>query len=223
MEGDVKSLSRGRRKLMKNLETGKDKIQKICDAIRKETLEPVKQEAREIIENARLQAADIIRDAENKTAAMIVTADAEINEKKRLFESSLNLSCRQGIEMLKQKIEQELFNKELNDLVAKETASPHLIVQLIESFMRSLEEQGIEEDFEVFIPKEITARSINALLGQSILDRLKNKSVELGDFHGGVQIKMRGRQITIDISDEVVRELIAAYIRRDFRDLIFQI
>ena len=208
---------------MKNLETGKDKIQKICDAIRKETLEPIKQEAREIVENARLQAADIVREAENRAAAMINTAEAEMNEKKRVFESSLNLSCRQGIEMLKQKIEEELFSKELADLVAKETGTPNLIVKIIESFMRSLEERGIEEDFEVFIPKEITARSINALLGHNIMERLKNKSVQLGDFRGGVQIEMKGRQITIDISDLVVRELIAGYIRRDFRDLLFQV
>jgi len=208
---------------MKILETGKEKIQKICDAIRTETLEPIKQEAREIVENARLQAADIVRDAKAKATGLLQVAQGEIDEKKRLFDSSLALSCRQGIEMLKQKIEQELFSKELADLVAKETASPQLIVKMIESFMRSLEEQGIEEDFEVIIPKEIQARSINVLLGQNILERLKNKSVELGDFRGGVQIKMKGRQITIDISDTELRELIATYIRRDFRDLLFQV
>jgi hypothetical protein len=38
-----------------------------------------------------------------------------------------------------------------------------------------------------------------------------------------VQIKLRDRQITIDISDRVVRELIANFIRRDFRDLVFQV
>jgi V/A-type H+-transporting ATPase subunit E len=208
---------------MKNLETGKSKIQKICDMIRVETLEPTKQEARELIENARLQAAEIIEEAEKKARSLQRDADAEIKEKKRLLESSLALSCRQAIEMLKQKIEQELFNKELADLIMQDTGRPELIVRLIESFARSLEEQGIEEDFEVLIPKEITARSINALLGEKIIERLKNRSVELGDFHGGVQIKMKGRQITIDISDQVVRELIAAYIRRDFRDLLFQV
>ena len=208
---------------MKNLETGKDKIQKICDAIRKETLEPVQQEAKEIIENARLEADEVLKGAEEKARQLIQDAEEEIKEKKRLFEASLNLSCRQGIEMLKQKIEQELFRKELADLLAKEMGKPQLIVELIESFMRSLQEQGIEEDFEVVIPKDIPARTINALLGNNILERLKHKSVELGDFHGGVQIKMKGRQITIDISDEVVRELIASYIRRDFRDLLFQV
>jgi len=208
---------------MKNLETGKDKIQKICDAIRKETLEPVQQEAREIVENARLKADEIIRAAEKEAAKLIGAADSEIQEKKRLLASSLNLSCRQAVEMLKQKIEHDFFDQELSELVVKETAKPQLIAHLIESFMHSLKEQGIEEDFEVLIPKEITARSINALLGKNILERLKNQTVELGDFHGGIQIKMKGRHITIDISDQVVKELIASYIRRDFRDLLFQV
>ena len=52
---------------MKELETGKNKIQKICDVLRNETLDPAKQEAREIIENAHIQAAKIIEDAKKKT------------------------------------------------------------------------------------------------------------------------------------------------------------
>ena len=208
---------------MKSLETGKDKIQKICEAIRKETLDPVKQEASAIIENAHMKAAEIVREAEKKAASLKASVDTEIEEKRKLFNSSLQLSCRQGIEALKQKIEGELFNKELADLVSKETASPKIIVQLIESFMRSLENQGIEEDFEVVIPKEIEPRAINSLLSKNILERIKGHTVELGDFHGGVKLRMKDRQITIDISDVVVRELIAAYIRRDFRDLIFHV
>ena len=203
-------------------ETGKDKIQKICDLIRKETLDPVKQEAREIIENAHLQAAEIVRDAQEKADQLKTTVDLEIEEKRRLFQSSLQLSCRQGIEMLKQKIETELFSKELSDVLLKEMVDPKLIVHLIESFVTSLETQGIEEDFEAIIPKEISPRSINSLLAKNILEKLKGKSVKIGDFRGGLQIRMKDRQITIDITETVVRELVGQYIRRDFRELIFQ-
>lgn len=208
---------------MRSLETGKEKVQKICDAIRKETLEPAKQEAREIVENAHLRAAEVVREATKKAEALKKAAEADIEEKRRVFDASLHLSCRQGIEMLKQKIEQELFNKELERLVKQEMASPQIIVDLIQSFMRSLEEQGIEEDFEVVIPKEISPRSINSLLTDKVLEHLKGRSVVLGDFHGGVQVRMKGREITIDISDAVVRELIARYIRRDLRDLVFKV
>lgn len=208
---------------MKHLETGKDKIQKICDVIRKETLDPAKQEAREIIENAHLQAAEILKDAEAKAAVLKKQTDEELEEKKRVFHSSLNLACRQALETLKQKIERQLFAPELAQVVVHEMGKPELVAELIRSFMRSLEEQGIEEDFEVVIPREISPRSISALVTAKVLERLKGGGVEVGDFGGGVRLRMESRSITIDITDAVVRELIAAYIRRDLRDLIFSV
>ena len=76
---------------MKGLDNGKNKIQKICDALRVETLEPAKQEAREILENAHLQAADLIREAKDKMQSMIEATDREIDQKsKRRFTPPCN-------------------------------------------------------------------------------------------------------------------------------------
>jgi V/A-type H+-transporting ATPase subunit E len=206
---------------MKGLETGKDKIQKICDQLKKETLEPARQEAREIIENGHLQAEEIVSEAKAKAEELLSTAHSEIEEKKRVFQASLNLACRQGIEDLKQKIESELFNKELISLVQKEMLDPKLIAHLLNSFMQSMEEKGIEEEFTAVIPKEISPRSITALLASKTIEKLQNKVAAIGDFHGGVQVQIKGRKMTVDISDAVVRELISAYIRKDLRDLVF--
>jgi V/A-type H+-transporting ATPase subunit E len=206
---------------MKGLETGKDKIQKICDALRKETLEPAKQEAREVVENAHMQAADIVKEAKEKAAHLLRTAEQEIEEKKRVFQASLHLACRQGIEQLKQTIEKNLFSRELTQLVGKEMADPKVIANLINAFIGSM--GGVEEDFIAVIPKEISPRSINQLLAAKVLERLDNQTVVVGEFGGGVQIKMKQRQITMDITDTVVRELIAQYIRRDLRELIFSV
>jgi V/A-type H+-transporting ATPase subunit E len=208
---------------VKGLESGKDKIQKICDALRKETLEPAKQEAREIVENAHLQANEIIKEAEEKAMRTIASAEKEIEERKRLCQSSLQLSCRQAIEQLKQKIEEQLFNKQLAELIAKEMSDPKIIAQLLTSLMRAMENKGVDDEFIALIPKEISPKAINAILTQQILEKLEKQSVTVGDFAGGVQIRLKGRRMTIDVSDAVVRELIAQYIRRDFRDLIFSI
>lgn len=208
---------------MRNLETGKDKIQKICDAIRKETLDPAKQEAREIVENAHLQAAQILREATEKAERLKKEAEKEMEEKRRIFQSSLQLSCRQGLESFKQKIEHELFNRELSQAVDHEMVKPQLIAQIVEGFVRVLEQQGMEEDFEVLIPKHISPRSINTLLASNILARLKEGSVHIGDFHGGAQIRLKDRKLTVDLSEAFVKELIGSYIRRDFRDLLFQV
>lgn len=208
---------------MKGLETGKDKVQKICDALRKETLEPAKQEAREIVENAHLQASEILSRAQKKKEEILQSAEKEIEERKRVFQASLQLACRQGIERLKEKIEEELFSKELSLLVEKEMADPKVIANLINAFTHSMEEKGIEEDFMAVIPKEIAPRVISSLIASRILERLQNEIVSIGNFAGGVQIRLKQKLITIDISDEVVRELIAQYIRRDFRDLVFNV
>jgi V/A-type H+-transporting ATPase subunit E len=206
---------------MKGLETGKDKIQKICDALRKETLEPAKQEAREIVENAHLTASEIVSDAKKVADAMLLKAEKEIEEKKKIFESSLGLACRQGIERMKQMIEKELFNPELAHLVEREMGDPKTVAHILNSFLKEMEEKGVEDDFIAFIPKSITPRSITALLTQHAIERLKNDRLVVGEFAGGVQIQFQGRKITIDISGAALRELIAQYIRRDFRELVF--
>lgn len=208
---------------MKGLDTGKEKIQKICDTLKKETLEPAKQEAREIIENAHLKADEIIADAKKKAEGLMNHAQGENEERGKIFQASLQLASRQGIEHLKQKIEHQLFDKQLSDLVLRDMADPKIVVYLLDAFMKEMKDKGVEEEFIATIPKNITPRSINALLASQILDQLKNQTVNVGDFAGGVQIQLKGRQVTIDITDAAVRELIAQYIRRDFREMLFNV
>ena len=45
---------------MKGIDAGKDKVKKICDVLRKETLEPARKEAEEIIQQAEAKAAEIL-------------------------------------------------------------------------------------------------------------------------------------------------------------------
>lgn len=208
---------------MKGLETGRDKIQKICDVLKKETLDPAKQEAREIVENGHLQASEIIGEAKAKAQEIIAGAEREMEEKRKIFHASLQLACRQGIELLKQRIEEELFDRQLSEAIVKEMRDPKAIAHLINSLMQAMEERGVEEDFAAIIPKEISPKSISALLASQVLERLQNQVLNLGDFHGGVQIRLKGRQVTIDMSDGAVRELVGQYIRRDFRDMVFNI
>ena len=49
-------------------------------------------------------------------------------------------------------------------MVAKEMADPKVIANLLNSFMKTMEQKGIEEDFVAIIPKGISPRSINDLL-----------------------------------------------------------
>lgn len=208
---------------MHDLENGEQKIQKICEYIRNETLDPARQQAKEIIENAHIQAEQIIKKAHSEKDRLINDAKKEIQREKKVFESSINLAIKQAIEDLKQKIEDELFSKNLKDLVLKTVKDPKIIANVINSIVQSIEKYGLDQNISAYVSKDIDVKNLNALLLPQVLDKLKEKEVVLKDFEGGVKIKLHDKQITIDISDKAIRDLISEYIRSDFRALIYNI
>lgn len=206
---------------MKGLETGKDKVKKICDVLKRETLEPAKLEAGEIIASARRSADEILADAHKEAKKMVDDAFVEIEKQKSIFQASLAQACRQTLEALKEKIEQKLFNPELSKLVAKPMQDPKLMAQLINAMIHALEKEGTKSDLSVVISSAISAKAINELLASEVIQRLKEKGVLISSMGGGIEVKLLNNNITIDLSDETVKELVAAYIRKDFREYLF--
>ncbi|MDP2672333.1 MAG: hypothetical protein Q8O84_00790, partial [Nanoarchaeota archaeon] len=65
---------------MKDILSGEDKIQKICDTIKKETLDPAKEHAHEIIENAQIESKEIINKANKEKEKIINDAKKQIEK-----------------------------------------------------------------------------------------------------------------------------------------------
>ena len=205
----------------KGTDTGSDKVKKICDVLRRETLEPAKHEAEEIVLEARRQAESILEEARSTVEKWQMEAREEIDRQKNIFQSSLYQACKQALESLKQNIEEKLFNHELTRLFAKNMQSPEILSRLIEAVIKSLEKDGVEGSLSVYIPAAVPVRTINEMLAKDILERLKEKSVLVGPLAGGIEVKLHDQNITIDISDTALKELVASYIRKDFREFFF--
>lgn len=206
---------------MKGTESGRDKVKKICDVLRRETLEPAEVEAEQIIRSAKEKADQIIATAHKEAENLQLEARQEIERQKNVFQSSLDQACKQAVDALKQSIEEKLFNQELARLMTKHTQDPKILAQLVSTVVRGIEKEGIETDLSVYIPASVPARSVNRLLAHEIIEKLKEKSVLIGPLTGGIEVKLRKENITIEISDTALKELVANYIRKDFRELIF--
>lgn len=206
---------------MKGLETGKDKLKKICEVLKKETLEPAEREKEEIITAARLVADEIVADATGAAKKMIEEARLEIEKQKAVFHAALTHASRQAIEALKEKIEQDLFNPQLAALVSQPLQEPQLIAQLITALVQALKKEGIESDLSAVVASSVSARVVNECLASEVVQALKEKSVVIGTMTGGVEVKILNDNITLAATDEVVQEMLASYIRKDFRDFIF--
>ncbi len=207
---------------MKGLETGKDKVKKICDLLKRETLEPAEHEAKEILEAARRRAEDMIAEAHRKAEEMHQVAHEEIMQQRAVFQASLTQACRQTLDSLKEKIVTKLFNPELLQLLSGPLKDPKIVAKLIDVVVQAIEKEGIESNLSASISSSVSAQDVNKLLATKIVERLKEKGVLLSSIGGGVEVKIINQNMTIDLSDTAFYELVAGFIRKDFRDLIFK-
>lgn len=207
---------------MKGIDTGKDKVKKICDVLKRETLEPAKKEAEEIVQAAQLRAQQIILDAKKEVEKTLLESRQEIEKERNVFQSSLNQACKQALEVLKQNIESKLFDPELSQLLHKPLQEPQVIADLIKAVIGAIEKEGIDANLSALIPRSVSAQTINQLLTQNILQKLKASSVEVGPLQGGIAVKIDKDNITIDVTEATLKELVSDYIRKDFRETLFR-
>lgn len=203
------------------MKTGSEKVKEICDELRRETLEPAKQKAEEMIIKAKEQAQTIIDEAEREAQKLLAETNLEIQRQKNIFNSSLHQAVKQALESLKQAIEEKLFIPELTRLIQKKMQSPDVIAHLIEAVIQAVKKEGIDANLSVYVPAAVPARVINEKLGQQIIESLKEKSVLVAPIGGGIEVKLHDHHITIDVSDTAIQELVANYIRKDFREMLF--
>jgi V/A-type H+/Na+-transporting ATPase subunit E len=206
---------------MKTFEAGSKKIQQICDLLKKDAVEPAKKEAETIIEEAKGKAQQIIENAEKQAANTQKEAKATIEQERNVFQSFMAQAARQTIESLKQAIEKKFFNEELQQLITAQATDPKVIAKLIDVIIKAIEKEGTSADLSVIVPQNVSTKEINGFLGENVLNKLKEHSVILGGFSGGVQVKLHNKKMTIDISDKALIDILSSY-RKGFRELFFQ-
>lgn len=207
--------------MSKTLEKGSQKIQDICDLLKNETLEPAKQEAEAIIAHAKEQAEKIIQEAERQAKEMHTESHKKWEQEKQLQEFALNQASSQSLESLRQSIETHLFNHQLQDLIVNSAKDPQVISKLLQAMVNALDKEGLKADLVALIPKTASAQEVSALLGEEFLKQLSNKRLDIGTFAGGAQIYLKGKQMTLDMSDVSLKELLAHFLRKEFRKFIF--
>lgn len=207
---------------MNTLKNSSDKIQEICDVLKRETLQPAQKEAQEILAQAHSEAKRIKHDAEIEAKKKLSDALVAIEQERNLFQSSLSQAAKQAVEALKQSLTAKLFNREIATMVDSASSSPEVVSQLIKAVVSALDKEGMEANLSVYIPAHLKPADVNIALAKGLLQRLKGESVQVGDFKGGCAVKLEDRRLTLDITDKALKELFSVYLKKpEFRELIF--
>lgn len=207
---------------MKTLEKAQDKMKQICNVLRDETLEPAKKQAEELVKEARKQADEILAEARNCAKKIVEDARKSIEQERGIFHSSMQQAAKQSLEALRQSIEIKFFNEQLETLIEGGTNSAEVVAKLINTVVKAIEKEGLSADLTAMVPKTILPKDVNTLLLQDVLRVLKEQSVVVGSFSGGARVKLNNKQMSIDITQDALKELLGSYVvRKDFRKLLF--
>lgn len=208
---------------MKTLENENEKINRICEHLKKEALEPAEKEAAMLIQAAKNQADEIVNQAEKRAEEILDQAKLEISREKKVFQSSLAQGAKQSLEMLRQEIVQKLFNPQLEALIVKQTTNPEVIAQIIDALLQGIKTSGIAGNTKAYIPNDVSINDVNHLLLNEAAKTLEGGSVEVGNFKGGAQVKLMDKNIVLEMTEPALKELISEFIRADLRKYIFNV
>jgi len=206
---------------MKGFESGKNKLKKICDVLKKETLDPAQKEAEEIVHAARLRAEEIVREGERQAERMRHETEGWIEERKRVFEVALAQGCRQTLDTLREQIGKQLFNSALSGLLTQPLQEAKVVAKMIEAVVTALGKEGMEANLSVAVASVISPQEVAEILGKKVVEKLREKAVILSAISGGAEVRVEGKNFVIDLSEEALKEMVASFVRKDFRELIF--
>lgn len=201
--------------------TSENKIREICDTLRKEALTPAHEEAKRVVERAGREASEIIDAAKREAKSLVGQAEKEIEEQRNIFRSSIHLACKQSLSAFKQEIEDRLFSPVLGEWIRSGLDGSEVLARLLNAIVASIEKEGIEGELTALIPSFVSKEEVNKALTKEALHRLDKRSVQVADFAGGVRVRIASQNVTIDVTDEAIKEMVATFIGDDFRATLF--
>jgi len=116
-----------------------DKLQELTRKIYEEGLEKGKKEAEDILAKAKHDADELLKNARKEAERIIETAKKEAEELKKNVESELNLSSRQAINALKQKLTDLVVSRSIKDALDKSFDDKEFIQKIILAIVENWE------------------------------------------------------------------------------------
>ncbi|GAB5411619.1 MAG: hypothetical protein ChlgKO_07330 [Chlamydiales bacterium] len=207
---------------MSDLESGKERVQKLCDLLKKETLEPAKNEAEKILQDAQDKRENILNTARAEAEAMMNEARGKMEEERKVFDSSLSLAGKQALLALKQEIEEKLFDQEIMRSVQNVSAESSVIAKVIDALVKAIEKEGLDTDLLAFIPQSVSKEEVVKGLSATVLNKLKDESVQLAEFTGGAKVKIVKEHLTLDMSNDALTRLVTEFASEELKAKLFR-
>ena len=199
-----------------------EELQSLLEKIQEDGVKKADLEKEKILSDAKAEAEKIIADAENKSKEIIKKSEEKAKNDLERAENSIRQAARDIALALNSELQERLT------AVAKEcvgnTMTPEFMGEVILKMQESyLAKSTGEPDIEVLLTKN-DLEKVEKLMKGAMFDSLKKRpEFSMGhDFGAGLKIGFKGDDLFFDFSDEVIAELICAYVGPKLATIIKQ-
>ena len=202
--------------------TGDERLAAICQLIRNETLDPAKEEAEQIKHAAERDAAHIRAEAKRHAEQMLHDARTLLKTEKDAFDASLEMTARHTVALLKEKVEHTLFNPAFDRYLSKELSDEKKTAHLLDLIIQGIEKEGLEGDLSIWLGKNLDREEVLKNICFETAQQIAQNTVFSGEHTSGLVVKITDRHLSIEITPQGLKELMAGFLRPDFRAMLFK-
>lgn len=211
-------------------------VQALIDRLKTEGVAAGQSEADTILEKAKAKAEALIADAEKRANALLTAARAEAAQEKAATEDGLKVAARDLVLNMRNELG-ERIQQEAKRLVATTLADEAFLQKLILAMAANAKESASVEDtepMEIVLPEKVVTfeelkqspeavepgtltHFVIALAGDVLRDGVTFSSAPGFD---GIKIKLTGRDVSIDLTEEAVATLLKRHLQPRLRAIM---
>lgn len=199
------------------------KLQELTEKIYQEGVNKANEEAEKILADAKKEARELVAKAKKEASNIIETATKESAELKKNSLNELQLSARQAISDLKQKVVSLIEIKTIKPETKEAFADKDFTAEVIKTIVKNWQpESGEAVNLEVLLPAN-QQKEMESFFNKKAGDLL-DKGLDLSfseKVKGGFKIGPKDGGYQISFSDEDFENFFQAYLRPKLIDLLF--
>lgn len=210
-------------------------VQELIDKLRTQGINEGQKQAEQLINEAHTKASQILLEAQKKADRLLSEARQKLEIEKRSSYEAIKTAFRDSEISLRSKL-RDAFSTHLKRLVSLELKDKDFIKQLILEIAGAKgSELKSHSLIEILLPSKIIEDGEkNPLLSQEgktklrhlvlgITNEMLREGIELvpsADIKGGIKVRLVGKDLEVDLTDETLSNLILKYLLPRYREII---
>ena len=210
-------------------------VQTLIDRLREEGVDEGKAEAQRLVADAESRARWLVRQAEEESKEMLEKSRVEAEKLRRGAEEAMHVAARDALLTVRTQLTQR-FAGEVRRLVSEQMKREDVLRQMIIEVVRR-QSDVLPEDAEgtVLLPSDAIGledlrRNMDELqegtlthFVLAVATDLMRKGITFGvadDDHAGLRVRLEKEELTLDISDQAVADLLLRHLQPRFRAVL---